>query len=191
MYCFISISLIAYFWLLWVNKINWAKIHSVNYTNVLCCVDDNCITDSKLTVGKLWSVGDNQMSFFPAAHSWGMVDPVEVFNPVEVHINHFYIIISLSFERGRRNSGTFHLRNQMGRQSYIKSFQALELLFCFYNLQLIPSGVLLTIIKIFFLKIPNDTSFIHVKRNVHSILPYIVVMNSPIKKKSPLKFCCS
>lgn len=150
MYCFISISLIAYFWLLWVNKINWAKIHSVNYTNVLCCVDENCITDSKLTGGKLWSVGDNQTSFFAAAHSWGMVDPVEVFNPVEVHINHFYIIISLSFERGRRNSGAFHLRNQMGRQSYIKSFQALETFVLFLQPATCTLVCCLPLSKIFF-----------------------------------------
>lgn len=129
MNCFISISLMAYFLLLWVNKINWAKIHMVNYNNVLCCVEENRITDSKFPQqeGDSWmSVGDSWMSFSHAAHSWGMADAVDVFNPVDVQINHFYIIITLSFERRRRNSGTFHLRSQMGRQSYIKTFQAME-----------------------------------------------------------------
>lgn len=67
----------------------------------------------------------------------------------------FFIVVNLSFERGR-NLGAFHLGSQMERLSHISNhFRVWKLLLCFYNLQLVPSGMAPTIIKHFLKKDPH------------------------------------
>lgn len=160
----------------------------VNYNNVLCCVDENRITDSNLTGGKLGSVGDSWMSFSHAAHSWGMADAVDEFNQLMYKLTIFTSSLLYPRKGEERILGPFIWEARWGDSRISKHFRLWKLLFCFYNLQLVPSGVLATIIEKNFLKIPDDTSFIHVKRNVHSILPYIVVMNSPVEKNKKAPF---
>lgn len=74
----------------------------------------------------------------------------------------FFIVVNLSFKRGR-NLGAFHLGSQMERLSHISNhFRVWKFLLCFYNLQLVPSGMVPTIIKHFL----KRCSFIHRKISI-------------------------